>query len=290
MDKPLLSVCIITYNHEKFIREAIEGVLMQKVNFNYEIIIADDYSTDNTRNIILEYVQSFPNLFKLIFQENNVGAAKNWIDLISTPESDYIAYFEGDDCWTDPYKLQKQVDILESDNSLIGCFHNVEVRYENGFKQSHAQISLTDRVRYNKFDISKNNVIPTLSIMFRNIAIPELYSKEFLTLSFGDWPLFLLLLRNGDFYYIPNIMGVRLINKGGIWSAKSNVENLIQIENTILDLVKYKWFDEEVNYFLLCELKRLKRQIRVKGKFRSLVLMILKKIYKAVGFLIERVK
>ena len=87
---------------------------MQKVDFDYELIIADDYSTDGTREIILDYKENYPGLIKLILQKRNVGPGKNWLDLIEAPKSKYIAYFEGDDYWTDPYKLQKQVDFLEA--------------------------------------------------------------------------------------------------------------------------------------------------------------------------------
>lgn len=123
MNNPLLSVCLITYNHANYIRDAIEGVLMQKVKFPWELIIADDYSTDGTREIVQEYKKSHNDFIKIILQEKNVGGAQNWIDLITTPKSKYIAYFEGDDYWTDPYKLQKQVDYLEN-NPDYGLIHS----------------------------------------------------------------------------------------------------------------------------------------------------------------------
>jgi len=121
-EEPLLSVCIITYNQVNYIRQAIEGVLIQKVNFIWELIIADDFSTDGTREIVLEYKKKFPDFIKLILQKENVGATISFLDLISNPQSKYIAYFEGDDYWTDPLKLQKQVDYLE-DNPDYGLVH-----------------------------------------------------------------------------------------------------------------------------------------------------------------------
>jgi glycosyltransferase involved in cell wall biosynthesis len=114
MCKPLLSVCLITYNHANYIREAIEGVLIQQVNFCWELIIADDFSTDGTREIVLAYKEKYPEFIKLILQEKNVGPSQNYFDLINTPSSKYIAYFEGDDYWTDPLKLQKQLEFLET--------------------------------------------------------------------------------------------------------------------------------------------------------------------------------
>lgn len=113
MNEPVLSVCLITYNQVKFIRDAIEGVLNQKVNFSWELVIADDCSTDGTREILLEYKDRHPSFITLILQDHNVGPAKNWMDLVTYPKSKYIAYFEGDDYWKHPDKLQMQVDFLE---------------------------------------------------------------------------------------------------------------------------------------------------------------------------------
>ncbi len=131
LNEPLLSVCLITYNHAQYIRQAVGGVLNQKANFSYELIIADDNSTDGTREIILEYKRQHPGFIKLILQEKNVGAAQNWLDLITAPKSKYIAYFEGDDYWIDSYKLQKQVDFLETNPDYGLVFSDADHLYEN---------------------------------------------------------------------------------------------------------------------------------------------------------------
>ena len=128
---PLLSVCLITYNHFKYIKQAIDGVLMQKVDFSWELIIADDFSTDGTREILLEYKKKYPQFITLILQEKNVGAAQNWLDLITSPKSKYIAYLEGDDYWTDENKLQKQIDFLEENEGYSGCFHYTQILNED---------------------------------------------------------------------------------------------------------------------------------------------------------------
>lgn len=117
---PLLSVCLITYNHAGYIKQAIEGVLMQKASFSWELIIADDFSTDGTREIILDFKKRFPQLIRLILQEKNVGPDRNWSDLMKASKAKYIAYLEGDDYWVDSLKLQKQVDIfLEFPDTVI---------------------------------------------------------------------------------------------------------------------------------------------------------------------------
>jgi glycosyltransferase involved in cell wall biosynthesis len=114
LSTPLVSICLITYRHESYIRQSIEGVLMQKVNFEWEFIIAEDHSPDKTRDIVIEYQKKYPSLIRLILQEKNVGPGNNFKDLMNAPKGKYIAYIEGDDYWTDPHKLQQQVDFLEA--------------------------------------------------------------------------------------------------------------------------------------------------------------------------------
>jgi glycosyltransferase involved in cell wall biosynthesis len=123
---PLVSVFMITYNHEKYIAQALNSVLMQKTSFDYEIVIGDDCSTDSTQKIIKDYVTKHPNKIKPIFQTVNVGAMRNAYEF-TLPEckGKYIATLEGDDYWTDPDKLQKQVDFLESNENYSVCFHHV---------------------------------------------------------------------------------------------------------------------------------------------------------------------
>jgi|LSQX01.2.fsa_nt_gb glycosyltransferase involved in cell wall biosynthesis len=120
MDKQLmLSVGMLTYNHEKYIAQAIDSILMQEVNFDYEIVIADDCSTDNTREIILDYQKRYPDIIKPLFQEKNLGSQKNANALRTACSGKYRATLEGDDYWISPSKLQKQVDFLENNPDYV---------------------------------------------------------------------------------------------------------------------------------------------------------------------------
>lgn len=123
MQKPFVSVKTITYNHEKYIAQCIEGIMMQKTNFSFEYIIGEDCSTDNTMKIIQEYAAKYPDVIRIISSEKNVGAAENdhRTDLVC--QGKYVAFCEGDDFWTDPNKLQKQVDFLEA-NPDYGMIHS----------------------------------------------------------------------------------------------------------------------------------------------------------------------
>lgn len=118
-ERPLVSIGLMTYNHEAFIAKAIESVLMQETNFTYELVIAEDCSTDRTREIILNYKKKYPNLIRLLLQDQNVGMKKNSNDLRRACWGKYRANLEGDDYWIDPGKLQKQVDFLESHPDFV---------------------------------------------------------------------------------------------------------------------------------------------------------------------------
>lgn len=237
MEQPLLSVCIITYNHEKYIRDAIEGVLMQKVNFDFEIIIADDYSIDNTRKIILEYKEKYPGLFKLVFQIKNVGPAKNWLDLLSMSKSKYIAYFEGDDFWIDEMKLQNQIDFLEN---------NIDY----GLTYTNSAILKNDKILDKTFgsDLLKTNLfeancIPTLTVMFRTKyfhSFLSTFGEELKEWIIGDYPFWLWFYCNSKIKYIDFISSVHRVVEG----SASNRGNRLLIKSEAFKISDFflKWY------------------------------------------------
>lgn len=241
MDQPTLSVCLITYNHKEFIRKAIEGVLMQQATFTWNLIIADDFSTDGTRDILMEYRGKYPDKIQLILQEKNVGAAQNWIDLIKTPCSKYIAYFEGDDYWTDPLKLQKQVDFLEANPEYVLCFHKVSLLEGTTFKEDNI-ISLPDNYEDIATFAKKGNYIHTPSIVFKNI-IPKL-PAEFKYSPIGDFFLSLLLAEGGKIKRLNDVMAVYRLNSG-IWSEKSNYYR--NFKTALTHALLYKYFNKKNN-------------------------------------------
>lgn len=251
MSAPLLSVCLLTYNHVKYIREAIDGVLMQKTNFSWELIIADDFSTDGTREIVLEYKEKYPDLIKLILQEKNVGSAKNFIDLISAPTSKYIAYFEGDDYWTDPYKLQKQVDFLEEhqDYGLVYmkaiCFH-----------QETGRTSKTiggPATTFNQLII--NNEIPTLTVCFRNdilILYNETVQPEARNWLMGDYPMWLYFALKAKIYFINETSCVyRILNDSASHPVDFEKKELFikSVYSVQSFFLKYANIDYDINKF-----------------------------------------
>jgi len=240
---PLLSVCLITYNHAKYIEQAIEGALMQQVNFAWEIVIADDYSVDGTREILLTYQKKYPQLIKLILQEKNVGAYNNWMDLIHYPQSKYIACLDGDDYWTDPLKLQKQVDFLEANSDFAICGHEVKVLKDGLIGPSDLQ-SPTTETTYTIQDLAKGNLFHTSSVVYRQGLIPQFPS--WLDQSpVGDYVLHMLNAKRGKIKFFPDIMAVYRRHDTGSWSS---LPELTHFERWIkvLTFLLTEPFEEEV--------------------------------------------
>jgi len=228
----------MTYNHKDYIVQAIEGVLLQKVNFIYELLIADDYSTDGTREIILAYKKKYPLLITLILHDKNVGALKNWISLIFNPNSKYIAFFEGDDFWTNENKLQLQFDFLEKNDDYVLCYHSVNVLLNDG-TLNHDFIRKTQKKDTSLYDLAVwGNYIHTCSIVFRNYLyrIPDDH-KIYLC----DYFLYMELTKYGKIKKLSENMAIYRYGNG-VWSSKPNnikqkylVDNIYNILKTTDD-------------------------------------------------------
>ena len=287
MNKTIIfvSVCMITYNHEKFISEAIEGVLMQKTDFPIELIIGEDCSTDKTREICIEYQRKYPNIIKLLLSEQNKGSIRNFIETMQAAQGKYIALCEGDDYWTDSYKLQKQVDFLEKNEGFVGCFHNSEERYYNNYQKSstlYLNFSSDRTVTIN--DLTQANIVPTASVVFKNNLPKELFSDYFKELPVGDWPLHLLLLRSGNYYYIPQVMSVRNLNPESIWGMRDHIRNTQLVLKTYEKLFNSCWFSNDINEKLLHRKIFLDKQLAIEKevdiffRFKSYIKHFLLKI------------
>lgn len=214
-NSPLVSILCITFNHEKYIAQAIEGFLIQKTNFKFEIIIHDDASTDKNVEIIKSYQCKNPELFNCIFQTENQyskkdGSLENAI--FSAPRGKYIALCEGDDFWTDPYKLQKQVDFLEKNNEYGLVHHEADYFFQKNGKsvKNHHQTNKINPSNGFVFEeLLNNNNIYTPTVMFRTSLL-----KHFMDINvnvrskflMGDYVMWLEFSRHCKFYYIPESM------------------------------------------------------------------------------------
>ena len=214
MSNFLLSVCLITYNQKKFITDAIESVLMQKTNFKFQLVIADDCSTDGSREILLHFKEKYPDIIELILQEKNVGPARNWLDLLKYPKSKYIAYFEGDDYWIDSLKLQKQVDFMEQNDGFSMCFHAVEIKMASE-KDFYEYLPPPSDV-LTLSDIIREHYIPSCSLMFRNTYFLDGYPDWLSTTISGDIPHEILLASKGKTKYFEEKMACYRRNSSSV--------------------------------------------------------------------------
>ncbi|NOS88678.1 MAG: glycosyltransferase [Methylococcaceae bacterium] len=208
--KPLVSIICATFNHEIYIKEAINGFLLQETTFPFEIIIHEDVSTDNTAAIVRSYVKSYPHLIKPIFQTENQYSkgASPLLNALAHAQGDYIAICEGDDYWTDPHKLQTQADYLNAHSDFSMMAHAVTVLDETITGTSYTPYApVLKRVHYFD-DILREHFIPTLSLMIRKSAIPKPMPAFFYQIISRDIAIELLAASLGPCYYDAQPRGV----------------------------------------------------------------------------------
>ena len=221
--KPFVSICTTSYNHEKLLHEALDSFLMQKTNFSFEIVIDEDCSVDNTKEVIREYAEKYPRIFNVNLRKKNVGIVQNFEENALRANGKYIAMCEGDDYWTSDVKLQTQIDFLEEHPEYNACFHDSLNLYidKNGQKITSSRIGsrkIDEDVHVQSL-IYENN-IPTASIVYRNTI--KKFSKYFLETSKVDYALMLMIAERGPIKYLPHLMAVYRLHDGGIWSLKAH--------------------------------------------------------------------
>ena len=223
---------MLTYNHEAYIKEAIESILMQKVNFKIEVLIANDCSTDKTAEIInnIKYNHSNGSVIIHIDRKVNLGMQYNFLEIIKKARGQYIAMCEGDDYWTDTLKLKKQVDFLEAHKDHTICFHKVQVLENNTLANCEITESrynnITERPINLKHLLENGNFIHTPSVVFRNL-IKE-FPFEFTHSTVGDYFLYILLAKKGFIKRLDEVMAV--YRRGvGVYSTLSSDEMQKQV-------------------------------------------------------------
>ena len=246
--EPLVSIDCITYNHEAYIRAALDGFLMQKTDFSFEILVHDDASTDQTANIIRNYEKKYPGIIIPIYQKENqfsknINIARQY--QFPRARGRYIAICEGDDYWTDPYKLKKQVDFLEtnSDYGLVHC--NFDKLYEKSgriVKKASKIKGGLNLSRQNIFNgLLKNSYqIATLTVLARTeIIYNAINNIDVSGYMMDDLPTWLEMIQNTKFYYISDSVGVYRKVQGSASNDKNTYRAFIESELRIrLDFAK----------------------------------------------------
>jgi glycosyltransferase involved in cell wall biosynthesis len=224
---PLVSICCITYNHVDYIRDALDGFLMQKTDFSFEIIIHDDASTDGTIDIIREYERKYPNIIKPIYQTENQYSKgeKATLFTIKVARGKYIAFCEGDDYWIDPLKLQKQIIEMEKHPDCYICFHPTLIRWVDGGKKDEILALYSDKITLFPVEMVIQwwgMFMPSASIVINRVVIPQIVS--FFNLAkespVGDYYLQVLCAENGGALYLNDIMSIYRSGVRGSWTVR----------------------------------------------------------------------
>ena len=278
-DNITVSVIMITYAHEKYIQQAINGVLMQNVNFHVELIIADDCSKDDTESIVSSY-SNHPNFNWIKYTKHriNKGMMPNFIWSLKQAKGKYIALCEGDDYWTDPQKLQTQVDFLDANSNASACFHNAEIIFEDGSGFAPQLINKPDQKKWvNSADFlgeKETWFMATASVMIRAKYVQTL-PEWFLKSKSGDIPLYVILAEQGPIGYIDRIMSVYRKNEGGM-SYTDSEQSEVFLNNRIFmyskinehTQFKYKALIQNIVYeYLLLKVQSRRNQKNYLRKF-----------------------
>lgn len=299
--KPLVSVRFMVYNNEPYIREALESILMQKTEFKVEVVVGDDFSTDNT----LQIIKSFKNTEKINIRilnrpvggeywrkrkNENASVRINFIDIVENCRGKYIALLDGDDYWTDPLKLQKQVDFMEGNPEYVSCFHLCEILREDLQGQMNKlPLNLI------KYDYTIKNLlsywnIPTASIVFRNTE-PLNFPSWFIEVASGDIALMMLLYEKGKFKLLEEYMSVYRISGKGVSISHSNYRMIhyravlyshlneffnFKYEKDIYDALNYIYKKFSGIEKVKIQMKKESLTARIKKKIVSRIKLILK--------------
>lgn len=264
----MVSVCCTTYNHKQFIAQTIESFLMQRTNFEFEIIVGDDCSTDGTSAVLETFKKKYPTKIKVLSPTKNMGAHYNTIKTTNTCKGKYIALCDGDDYWTDPYKLQKQVDFLEQNPEYVICCHYTRVIDINN-NTLHVEPKPVPLI-YTYYDllVGKQVETKTATVVYHNIAaVNQIFQKPWYIKCYaGDklLKLFATFNTGRKIYVIPEVMSCYRNHTGGVWSmirTEARMEMMISDFNLIIKNFSYRAIHKKrllllyVKKYLLFELK-----------------------------------
>ena len=234
--QPLVSVAMITYNQDKFIHQAIDGVLMQEISFPLELIIGDDCSTDTTRSIVENYASRHPNVIRTILHSSNVGMVSNCKAVMNLCRGKYIALCEGDDYWTCVHKLHQQIELLEMNPSASGCIHRADGRFEEtgeivpghfGPDVIKPSYTVDDLLKYGNF-------VPTASVVYRREVLQKLPA--------GPHSDFLMLVEAamaGPLLYLPQSMATYRKHGGGVHTGQPTAIQIARSLETLFVIASH---------------------------------------------------
>ena len=244
----VVSIFMLTYNQENFIAQTIESILMQKTNFNFQLVIGEDCSVDKTRIICKTYAKNNPDKIKLLPKlSNNIGLINNYIRTIKACNGKYIAICDGDDYWIDELKLQKQIDFLEQNKEFDIVYSNCIKLNEKGNQTKGLVINNVKNIDFDTLIF--NNCIPSPTVVFKNIQQLKQFPVWIKDLPYGDWPTYLWVLNNGGkIYGLVDYTAVYRTSIGVSSKIRSRLSNLLLVEIKILKyILNDKMFENRIN-------------------------------------------
>jgi glycosyltransferase involved in cell wall biosynthesis len=215
---PQATVLLTTFNHERWIGQAIESVLMQRTTFDVEFVVREDYSSDRTREIVLEYAHRFPDRITLDLSASNANSHADWLRSIRNAKAPYVAFLDGDDYWTHEGKLQWQVDFLRQFPACSMCAHNANVVNEDNDRSGHCYVKPGRKQWSTLPDILSSNFVPTCSAMVvKRLVVPMPAWLE--RARWWDWSLYVSAALRGPIGYVDEVMATYRRHPGGVWTG-----------------------------------------------------------------------
>jgi glycosyltransferase involved in cell wall biosynthesis len=221
-----VSVLVVTYNHEQFVRQALDSALAQRLPQPFEILISEDCSTDGTREIVQEYADRHPHLFRLLLSERNLRSNQVVARGFQAARGRYVALLDGDDYWTSADKLRAQVAFLDARPDLTICFHNVEVVDEHSQSTGRLWNAAAQPAVSGLHDLLRGNFIATSSVVYRRAAVTEVPAWYDHFFPVTDWPLHVLYAREGRIGYLDRTLGAYRLHGGGLFSPLDERQKL----------------------------------------------------------------
>jgi glycosyltransferase involved in cell wall biosynthesis len=237
------SVLITTYNQEDLIGQAIESALAQVTDFDYEIVIGEDCSTDQTRSVVRSYGERYPDRIRPLFREKNLGLMANFPQSFLACRGEYVACLDGDDYWTFPHKLQRQVDFLDAHPDYSICFHNALMVWEDGSQAPTLHSPPGRRSTYRIEELLPHDFISTSAAVVRRRAI-EAFPSWYATMPVPDWPFFVLHALRGKIGYLDEEWSVYRQHDRGMYcrlADEKRMEQNIRIEQIFRDALGPEW-------------------------------------------------
>jgi len=222
---PRVSIVLRTYEHEPFIAQAIESVLIQQTPFPFELVIGEDCSTDGTREVVRAYAERHPDVIKAVLPERNLGHGEIFRRALDAASGEFIAYLDGDDYWTSPLKLARQVEYLEQNPSCANCFHDVSLVYDRAGMPSGALSPGFGDGQFSLEQIVMECFVPAPAMMFRREVAAGLRPWIFDS-AWIDWLIHIRSAELGPIGYIPEPLAVYRVHQGGMFSAMDRVSQL----------------------------------------------------------------